>query len=173
MFDENQEANRPKKIRRLPKDNNDNNDKEKKSKEKKPVVQPWTDIFQPSKIVVSMNPRNFESPELVIRFAQSEFLTTVGYEEEDILGMPFEIILGQASIRLNTYKIQTAILMGKTASEYNNLYRRDGVMLSCHLTVQSLTGTSETNSSARREKWAVITIKSASIVGKSQMYPHL
>lgn len=140
--------------------------KPKKVKEdKKVAVQPWMDIFQAGKIVVSMNPRNFENPELMIRHAQIEFLQTVGYSAEDVLGMPFDIVLGQASIRLNTYRMQNAILMGKSCCEYNNLYRRDGVMLSCHLTIQSITGSSSSDERSGREKWAVITVRSASVVG--------
>lgn len=137
----------------------------KVKEEKKVAVKPWLDIFQAGKIVVSMNPRNFENTELMIRHAQQEFLDTVGYASEDILGMPFDIVLGQASIRLNTYRMQNAILTGKSACEYNNLYRRDGVMLSCHLTIQSITG-SASSTNEHREKWAVITVRSASVVGK-------
>lgn len=137
--------------------------------------QSWNDIFAQSKIVVSMEPRNVDNPMVMIQHAQEDFLLNFGYKASD-LPMPLAALFGKASIRVAVHRIQTAILTKKAACEYVNLYKANGIALSCHLSVISLTGgncqtvpqTDDETPPTRPFRWAVITIRSASLVGNSK-----
>jgi hypothetical protein len=59
------------------------------------------------------------------------------------------------------------MLTNKSLCEYINLYNYKGVALSCHVTLTSITGQACTG--AIVEKWAVLTIRSASLVGNSKL----
>jgi hypothetical protein len=82
-----------------------------------------------------------------------------------------------------------AILLGKQEFQYMNLHKSTGEALACHLVMISITGNQsnssnqsmssgiaacanavETNKSKEFEKYAVITIRSASVVGNSLAY---
>lgn len=137
---------------------------------------PWHDIFAQCKLMVSIQTKNPENCELIIHFAQDNFFQNFGFSR-DQLPMPFHALCGKASIRYNTHRIQLAILTGKEANEYQNLYKRDGFPLSCHISTLSLIGTRATplylqsNEKQGIEnpsmKWAMMTIRSASVVGNT------
>lgn len=137
--------------------------------------QPWTDIYATSKVLVSIQTRNLACPEMMIDHAQDDFLKNFGYSPED-LPLPMKSLFGKATIRFNSHRIQTAILTGKAAYEYQNLYKKTGQVLSCHIFALSLTG----NGSMMRKqpviqvdpqryatKYAILTIRSASVMGNS------
>lgn len=136
----------------------------------------WNDIFAQSKIVVSMEPRNVENSQIMIQHAQADFLQNFGYQSSD-LPMPLSALFGKATIRISIHRIQMAVLMKKSACEFVNLYKSNGIALSCHLSVISLTGCSSPQSQSdlgeetvveRPFRWAVLTIRSASVVGNSK-----
>lgn len=89
--------------------------------------------------------------------------------------MPLNLLFGKATIRAASHKLQNAMLTGKAACLDNNFYRRGGVVLSCHIMIQSITnrippvGPSDTVQlpvKMNPEKWAVVTFRSASVVGE-------
>jgi hypothetical protein len=64
------------------------------------------------------------------------------------------------------------MLTNKSLCEYINLYNVKGNALSCHVTLTSITGSAaktDQESAAVMEKWAVLTIRSASVVGNSKL----
>jgi hypothetical protein len=50
----------------------------------KSILQPWKDIFVQSKIVVSMNPRNYNNTEIIMRHIQDECLQTFDYSANEM-----------------------------------------------------------------------------------------
>lgn len=81
------------------------------------------------------------------------------------------------------FSIEKAILSGQTAMEYVNLYRADGEVLSCHITVRCtpaspsiFAGRKDTQQGGGGgpndgkhgdERWAILTVRSASVVGNA------
>lgn len=130
-----------------------------------------------SKIVVSMRPRDFENPELMIIHAQDIFLQTFSIPRESLKCLPFDAITGPATPRENVYAIKNAILTETSVNQYINLYRSNGVPLSCHVSIASVAGrvssTHQPNSfcsdaDAHKAKFAVVTVTSASCIGNSK-----
>ena len=125
-----------------------------------------------SKIIVSMRPRDMDNPNLMITYAQDIFLQTFGFPREMLKNFPFDLITGPSTPRENLHFITTAVLAEKSACEFLNLYRSNGVPLSCYVSVVSISNRSEesqiTIPAAERTKWAVLTIRSASSVGNSK-----
>lgn len=151
------------------------------------VKQPWLDIFAASKIVVSMSPRNLFNPNVMIRFADSNFLNIFQVDPIDATstsGKPFAEMFGEGTIRANWQRIEMAILTGKSHDELINLYTSKKIPLTCHVHVNCLSqaapppphsgmeGSSSNNEpsdpSPDAEKWAVVTIRSASVVGNAK-----
>ena len=150
------------------------------------VKQPWHNIFAASKIVVSMSPRNLFNPNVMIRFADSNFLDIFQVEPTDATstsGKAFSVLFGEGTIRANWQRIEMAILTGKSHDEFINFYTANKIPLSCHVHVNCLSqsppssgleggdaaSTSRSNHSRSTdlEKWAVVTIRSASVVGNA------
>ena len=137
---------------------------------------PWPNIFSQSKITVGIQPYNLNNTELMVIFGQDEFLNTFGYDRNELISFPFNKLSGAATARNVLSRVTIAILMGKNALEYINLYRKDGTVLSCHISIQCITGNQKAvnerlnsnNSHSMLQKWAVITIRSASIVGNTK-----
>lgn len=50
----------------------------------KAALQPWKDIFVQSKMVVSMNPRNYNNTEIIMRHIQDECLQTFDYSADEM-----------------------------------------------------------------------------------------
>lgn len=70
------------------------------------------------------------------------------------------------------FSIEKAILSGQSAMEYVNLYRADGEVLSCHITVRCIPSTSAARKEMQQrgnvdERWAILTVRSASVVGNA------
>mmetsp|Transcript_20488 Transcript_20488/g.28207 ORF Transcript_20488/g.28207 Transcript_20488/m.28207 type:complete len:279 (+) Transcript_20488:140-976(+) len=173
---------------------NENDDSKKKrsrsSKTPKPGKKRTTDKNYPwphieglgnaislkSKIVVSMRPRDFENPQLMITYAQDIFLQTFSISRETLKYLPFDSITGPATPRDSLYAIKNAILTETAVNQYINLYRSNGVPLSCHLSVASIAGKANPSQSnplnndadANKTKWAVVTVTSASSIGNSK-----
>jgi hypothetical protein len=183
-----------------------------------PIHTPNPDGSERGKIVVCLQPRNLENNEIVIHYAQEEFLHMFGYDESS-LPMKMSKLYGDATRRDIAFHIQNAILTRKSDLEYINLYRSDGMVMACHISLVSIvpdpsmkqattsayahasavaaaslnsntssstsssyssqTSYSSTSSSStisnsldpvpmRDERWAVMTIRSASAVGNSK-----
>lgn len=135
--------------------------------------QSWQDIFAVSKVLVSMDPHDLQCPHETIRHAQGDFLQNFGYQESD-LPLPLTKLFGQATIRAAMYQIQKAILTKKNVCEFVNLYRANDTVLSCHVSVLSLTAATnvchhnQSPSPPHSVRWAMLTIRSASVVGNSK-----
>ncbi len=157
----------------------------------------WRNIFSACKLVVSMTPRDTSNNEIMIRYAQSDFRTNFGFlvpdrysnirsssdddstqsshsanQSNSQLPIPLKRLFGKATLRFSTLKLQNAMLTNKSFCEYMNLYNFTGVPLSCHVTLTSICGqanTSKFRSLGNGEKWAIMTIRSASVVGNSKL----
>jgi len=130
-----------------------------------------------SKIVVSMRPRDLDNPQLMITYAQDVFLQTFSLNRDNLKYLPFDAITGPSTPRDCVSAIKNAILTETAANQYINLYRSNGVPLSCHVSIASVAGrgrsTQQPNSfcsdaDAYKTKWAVITVTSASCIGNSK-----
>lgn len=128
------------------------------------------------KLVVSLNPYCMEYHHPIIHFAQDDFYKMFGYTPAD-LPMNLEKLYGEGSQRDVIFHLQTALLSRKSELRYMNLYRKDGTPVACHITLVSIIGDSTDGSSPtviddplynKDERWAVLTIRSASVVGNSK-----
>lgn len=140
----------------------------------------WPDIFAQSKAVVSITPVKSDShpcPGINIRYCDADFLSTFGYADCDS-GLLLTSMMGKASSTETLRKIESFFRLGRTATEYINLYRSDGITpLSCHLSllplksnkvpVSAVTSASSSPGSGGI-LWGVITIRSASCVGNAR-----
>ena len=139
----------------------------KKKRSRKSNTLAWGNIFAKIKVVVSLN-QNSDNPQLIIRHADQRFFAEFHYDREDIKHFEFQNLAGLATSRLSLFRIESSILTGSSLSgEFINLYRKDGVVLSCHLSVTVMTDrcSASSTTSEIKEKFAVITIRSASVVG--------
>lgn len=118
---------------------------------------PWKDILVSCKALVSLCQ---DSLDMKIRFASANFSDTFCI----INTTPtfFRELFGKAT-NANTVKLlQDSFLRDSTAAEYINLYRDDGVPLSCHVALLPLT---KIYCCGKMEKLAILTLRSASSVG--------
>lgn len=158
---------------------------DKKSKRKvykRNTKSSWPNIFAQSKAVVSIS--NDQSPDLpspgiAINFCDSDFLSTFGYVDCGP-GLLLNSMMGKASSVVTSLKIESSLRLGRTATEYINLYRSDGITpLSCHISLlplkshRNITSSTESSSpsstnSAENLLWGVITVRSASAVGNAR-----
>ena len=136
---------------------------------------PWPNIFTLFKITTCIEPLNISNPNLMVKYAQDEFFETFGYTRDELNSFSFSKLSGDATSRNVLSRITIAILMGKNSVEYINLYKKDGTVLSCHVSIQCINGNQRmvkkilaSNSNVNLQKWAVITIRSASVVGNSK-----
>ena len=155
----------------------------------------WPDIFAHCKLVISMTDTLPDLlPELVrVMFADDAFMSTFGYEDCASLGS-FNRLMGDASSPATFILVRNFLRSGICGSCYMNLYRSNGVPLSCHLCVvpirsyreevslppkqdsstanSSRSSTSTTvvdKSNELLTTWAVVTIRSASVVGNARL----
>ncbi len=138
------------------------------------VTTPWSDIFACSKAVVSIDPRNLSNPALMIRYAENSFTTTFGYSPKSVPGgMRASILIGNGTLRHNWFKIENAVLSETTTAQYINLYTSAGTPLTCHVCVVPIsrrtnTGTGASTHPVGTAKIAVLTFRSASVIGNSK-----
>jgi hypothetical protein len=149
------------------------------------TIKPWPNILTQSKIVVCINPNNFINSDIMVKFADEEFLYTFGYKRETFNDFSLSRLFGKSTSRIIVSRLQKCLLIGKATCEYINLYRRNGVGLSCHISMTvlssqkkvSINRINSNNNSVESEtsnndsdmvKWGVITVRSASVVGNSK-----
>jgi hypothetical protein len=126
----------------------------------------------------------------MVKFSQDEFLNTFGYNRENFHDFALSRLFGKSTSRIVVYRIMNCLLSGKATCEYINLYRSNGVGLSCHITMTILsnaekfsvnvnsnnnnnnstfsTSVETSNNDTEMVKWGVVTIRSASVVGNSK-----
>jgi hypothetical protein len=122
-----------------------------------PQSDPWKDILVACKALVSLCEASLE---MKIRFASANFTST--FCTINTNPNTFRELFGKAT-NTNTVKLlQDSFLRDSTAAEYINLYRDDGVPLSCHVSLLPLT---KIYSCGKMEKLAILTLRSASSVG--------
>lgn len=173
---------------------------------------PWADIYAKVKLFVCMTPRNLANSDVMIRYANEDFFTNFGFDKASTLPLPLKALFGHGSSRLVLHKLHMALLTGKQAFEFINLYRADKRPLACHLVLVSITGNrfktpensrsvahsavgpnpmtgfaasspssaSSVSTSSRlmppeiaaqyEEKYAILTIRSASVIGNAKSY---
>jgi hypothetical protein len=147
---------------------------------------PWTNIYSKVKLFVRVTPRDLRNSEVMICHANDDFFENFRFEKSDGLPIPLKSLFGQGTSRLVLHKLHTALLTGKQASEFINLYRADNLPLACHIVLVSVTGNraketvTHSNSenipnqavidARNHEKFAVLTIRSASVIGNAKSY---
>lgn len=123
--------------------------------------------------MVSVNPFDLENNDIIIRYAQDEFFSFFGYPRSS-LPMKLDCLFGVGTLREAVFRLHRAIISRKSELRYINLYRRDGAHLTCHISLVSILSDSKPEELAgdplynRNERWAVLTIRSASVVGNSK-----
>jgi hypothetical protein len=140
----------------------------------------WPNIFAQSKAVVSISPIKSDSHACAginISYCDADFLSTFGYADCGS-GLLLSSMMGKASSIDTLRKIESLLRLGRTATEYINLYRSDGITpLSCHLSLLPLKSHKVPVSAATSASsspgsgsilWGVITIRSASCVGNAR-----
>jgi hypothetical protein len=145
--------------------------------------QAWPDraIFTHMKLVTAVSLRDVFQPVVRILFAQESFYTGFGYSPKD-LPMDLTQLINRANDRTTVAKLINAIFTGDAIYEtYINLLDSRNVLLSCYVSVGSNGCTTETNLSnchsnlnscaptttAIKERYSVLTIRSASVVANS------
>lgn len=156
--------------------------KPKRKVYKKNTKSSWPNIFAQSKAIVTILKKSVPdspSPGITINFCDSDFLSTFGYVECGP-GLLLNSMMGKASSVATSLKFETMLRLGRTATEYINLYRSDGVTpLSCHISLLPLkshcnmpssTEPSSSSDAASSDSllWGVITVRSASAVGNAR-----
>lgn len=156
---------------------------EKKSNKEhvKRLSRRWFNIFAQSKILITINPTNLESPEMVIENGDTNFMNIFRYNETDFereIKLEFSDICGRATSEASIMKCQESIISSIPYCEYINLYRSDGIVLPCHVSIMPITNRPkykrdndtqiEILSGASTTKYAIFTIRSASVVGNAQ-----
>lgn len=147
---------------------------------------PWVDIHAKVKLFVCMAPRNLSNSDVMIRHANEDFFVNFGFEKDSTLPMPLKSLFGHGTNRLVLHKLHMALLTGKQVYEFINLYRADNRPLACHVVLVSITGnrnkvssissSSSSSSSApdlvsqSQEKYGILTIRSASVIGNAKSY---
>lgn len=152
----------------------------KKKVYKKNNKSSWPNIFAQSKAVVSISSVKSDShacPGININYCDADFLSTFGYVDCGF-GLFLSSMMGKASSTDTLRKIESCLRLGRTATEYINLYRSDGITpLSCHLSLlplksHKIPASAATSASSSPGSggplWGVITIRSASCVGNAR-----
>lgn len=140
----------------------------------------WPDnsIFATIKIMILLTKKELEYPEIKVIYAQYLFFSTFGYDPSD-LPISFSALLSDLNMRESVGFIERAVLMGTPNSEFINLQRKNGCVLSCYITLTCSDSVkydvSESNTAACMHhdnssnncinKYGVITIRSASVIG--------
>ena len=112
---------------------------------------------------------------IMIHYFDDSFATTFGFEylEED-QSLPFHFLVKSATRKEKLTALKQSLLMGHPTTEFVNLYRKNGIAISCHVTLQPLTrtytgdrGYVESTESHVPISWALMIIRSASVVGNA------
>ena len=127
--------------------------------------------FKRSKIIVSIGVNDSENQQLMIKYAQNEFLETFLYPRDGLKFFPLSLITGLSTTAEFLKVVSAAVQAEKTANEYIILYQSNGKALQCHVSVMSITSrflektleTADILQRATTTKWAVITLNSAVI----------
>lgn len=129
---------------------------------------PWHDIFGQCRAVVSWN-RNGQL-HFTIEYADELFRSTFNLNSVASGGIAcpatFGALVGPATCRATLRRAATALENGDTAVEFINLYRCDGVPLSCHMTLTALRGRC-CSGNGDSDCWGTMVIRSASAVGNA------
>lgn len=120
-----------------------------------------------------MRPYDKQKHDVTVRFAETLFYQVFCLPAGSSFAL--DSLFGPATKRQTVFQLEMAVLTGMNTSHYINLYRSDQVPLSCHITVVSVRGVQGCDRNgevvpAGEERWAVITIRSASVVGNSKMW---
>lgn len=158
----------------------DGNNKPKRKVYKKNNKSSWPNIFAQSKAVISLSNVKSSDPShsgITINYCDSDFLCTFGYVDCGA-GILLSGMMGKASSVDTLRKIESFLRLGRTATEYINLYRSDGTTpLSCHISLLPLKSNRDTipavppsfaRTTTENLLWGVITIRSASSVGNAR-----
>lgn len=147
----------------------------------------WPNIFAQSKAVVSISDLKSSDEKhsgIMINFCDSDFLSSFGYAD-CASGLYLNSMMGKASSVETMRKLEKFLRLGRTATEYINLYRSDGITpLSCHISLLPLkshrgcASIEQSSSSGIADftgieshniaLWGVITVRSASCVGNAR-----
>jgi len=136
----------------------------------------WADIFADCKVVVRMQSRHLPDSKTMIIHAEADFFHNFEYDINSSLPFPLEKLCGKGTTRKGISAIGNAILAGKNISCYLNLYTANGSPLSCHVVVVCINGNREQGPVVVRklpdcmEKYAVLTIRSASSIGNTKQH---
>lgn len=128
--------------------------------------------------MILLTKKELEYPEIKVIYAQDMFFSTFGYEPSD-LPILFSSLLSDLNMRESVGFIERAVLMGAPTSEFINLQRKNGCVLSCYITltcsdsvkynVSDLNNVAymhhDNSSNNCINKYGVITIRSASVIG--------
>lgn len=100
-----------------------------------------------------------------------------GYTESS-LPMKLDALYGPGTKRHTAFQLQNAVISRRADLEYINLYRADGSVLACHVSLISMVGDGPPPkplvdvpadpNQCKDERWAVLTIRNASAVGNSK-----
>ena len=147
------------------------------AKEKSSKSTSWGNIFEVSKIRISFSPRDLDFNQVRIRSVSPAFTSTFGFDmghaQADEEGFrPLSVLFGKSTNRDFPFLVENTLLTGQSAMEYVNLYRSDREVLSCHVTVRSVPSGDQARQDMQElqhsdERWAVLTIRSASSLGNA------
>eukprot|EP01041_Mallomonas_annulata_P001001 gene1001-1968_t len=127
---------------------------------------PWTNILSAAKVIVTMES---SSQDLVLRHVSSHFTDNFQFSSEDISNHCIEALVGPGTSRITINKLKAAMKTGSPVAEYINLYRKDGVPLSCFVALQVLQQSLENiQNIGFGHIAAILTIRSASAIGNSK-----
>eukprot|EP01039_Chlorochromonas_danica_P005242 gene5244-5775_t len=122
-----------------------------------------------------MRPYDKQKHDVTVRFAETLFYQVFCIPSGS--SFVLDTLFGPATKRQTVFQLEMAILTGMNTSHYINLYRSDQVALSCHITVVSIRGAQGCDRNGDgdtvavgEERWTVLTIRSASVVGNSKMW---
>lgn len=149
----------------------DSNDRSRGSQEDNNL---WNDIFAPCKVMVCMQLRNLKRSKSMITHAEDEFFQNFEADADSALPLPLEGLFGKGTVRRVVHDLEMSILSGKNTFQSLNLYTANGSPLSCHISVVCINGNRNRVSpevrtiGAFEEKYAVLTIRSASVIGNAK-----
>jgi hypothetical protein len=125
--------------------------------QKSGIANSWVDIFAACTILATLSR---DTLDISIRFSSASFRST--FYKGSTSPTVFRALFGKATNLATVKQLQDSFLNNSPVAEYINLYRDDGVPLSCHVTLQPL---SKLSGNDFTENLAVLTFRSASSVG--------
>ena len=138
----------------------------------------WVDIFARCQLVISTSNSNHisEQSNIMINFFDESFASTFGFDlvmfDESL---PFDVLARSATRKERLVSLQRNLLTGQPTTEFINLYKKNGIPLSCHVTLQPITRSYKKsnrllNAELAQRSWAVMVIRSASVVGNASCF---